>query len=73
MAKLSRKHKGIIFLLLSSLGFAAMSIFVKLAGDLPTFQKVFFRNLITVVLSLGLILYHRSPVLSNKRVSNLYC
>ena len=28
----------------AAFGFAMMSLFVKLAGDLPAFQKAFFRN-----------------------------
>lgn len=64
--KLSRKTRGIIFLLMSALGFAIMSIFVKLAGDLPTVQKVFFRNMITSVISIILIIKHRHPILHSK-------
>lgn len=37
--KLSNRSKGIIFIILSAFGFAMMSAFVKLAGDLPSFQK----------------------------------
>ncbi|MCF7925525.1 MAG: EamA family transporter, partial [Candidatus Izimaplasma sp.] len=65
MALLSNKTKGIIFLLLSAFGFAVMSIFVKLSGDLPTIQQAFFRNIITVFLSLGLITYHGNKLLRN--------
>ncbi|MEC9484490.1 MAG: DMT family transporter [Candidatus Izemoplasma sp.] len=65
MAHLSSKMKGILFLLLSAFGFAVMSIFVKLSGDLPTIQKVFFRNLITMIFSLSLILYYRSKLIND--------
>ena len=41
---LSNKSKAIGFILLSALGFAMMSVFVRLAGDLPFTQKSFFRN-----------------------------
>ncbi len=44
--KLSSKTKGIMFILTASLGFALMSTCVKLAGDLPSLQKAFFRNLV---------------------------
>lgn len=66
MSKRSNKTKGIFFLLLSALGFAVMSIFVKLSGDLPTLQKVFFRNLITAILSFILILRYKSPIIKHK-------
>lgn len=40
------KNKAIIYIMLSALGFATMSMFVKLAGDLPSIEKSFFRNLV---------------------------
>ena len=33
----------------AALGFAMMSLFVKLAGDLPAFQKAFFRNFVALI------------------------
>ncbi|MDO5416184.1 MAG: DMT family transporter [Lachnospiraceae bacterium] len=42
------KYKGILFIILSSLSFAVMNLFVRLAGDLPSFQKSFFRNLVSL-------------------------
>ncbi|MDO4594607.1 MAG: DMT family transporter [Tissierellia bacterium] len=43
--------KGIIFMLISALGFAMMQMCVKLTGSrIPTFEQVFFRNLITMFL-----------------------
>ena len=41
--------KGVLCLILSAFSFSLMSLFVRLAGDLPTFQKAFFRNLIATV------------------------
>lgn len=43
---MSRKTKGIIFILLSAFCFSMMNTFVKLSGDLPPIQKSFFRNLV---------------------------
>lgn len=49
---LSNKNKGIIALLVASLGFAFMSIFVKLVGpDIPVVQKVFFRNFFSMIVA----------------------
>ena len=42
---------GILFILLSAFFFSLMSIFVRLSGDLPTFQKSFFRNLVASVVA----------------------
>lgn len=50
------KIKAIVFMLLSSLSFAAMGAFVKLSGDLPTFQKAFFRNFIVLLISIYVVI-----------------
>lgn len=49
MAKISQKSKGILYIMAAALGFAMMSLFVKLAGDLPAFQKAFFRNFVALI------------------------
>lgn len=43
------KTKGIIYVIIAAFGFSGMSLFVKLAGDLPAFQKAFFRNFIALI------------------------
>lgn len=43
------KYKGIIYILLAAFGFAMMSTFVRLAGDVPSIQKSFFRNLVALI------------------------
>ncbi|MDW7651902.1 MAG: DMT family transporter [Bacillota bacterium] len=40
------RNKGILLMVLSSLFFAVMATLVKLSGDLPTMEKVFFRNVV---------------------------
>ncbi|MCQ2492003.1 MAG: DMT family transporter [Lachnospiraceae bacterium] len=42
----SNKNKAIFCILISALGFATMSMFVKMAGDLPSIEKSFFRNIV---------------------------
>lgn len=61
--KLNNKSKGIIFIILSAFGFAMMSAFVKMSGDLPSFQKTFFRNIISLIIAFILILIHKSSFL----------
>ncbi|MBW6411730.1 DMT family transporter [Clostridium weizhouense] len=56
---LSNRTKGIIFIILSAFGFAMMSAFIKLAGDLPSFEKAFFRNLVSTIVAFTLILKHK--------------
>ena len=38
--------KGMIMIILSAFFFACMNVSVRLAGDLPSVEKSFFRNLI---------------------------
>ena len=38
-------------MLLSGIGFATMNLFIRLAGDLPSMQKTFFRNAVVFVVS----------------------
>ncbi|MGL5677749.1 MAG: DMT family transporter [Cellulosilyticaceae bacterium] len=46
---MNQKYKGILYILLSALCFAFMNTFVRLAGDLPSVQKSFFRNLVALI------------------------
>lgn len=62
----SNRVKGIICIIASAFGFALMSAFVKLAGDLPNFQKVFFRNLISAIVALYLIIKHKGSLIGKK-------
>lgn len=52
---LDNKTKGIIMVLIASLGFAFMTIFIKLAGDIPSTQKVLFRNLFSAIITFVVI------------------
>ena len=45
------RSRGILFILMSAFFFSLMSVFVKMAGDLPTMQKALFRNLIAAVIA----------------------
>jgi len=59
-------------MVLSSLFFAIMATSVKLAGNLPTLEKVFFRNVIGFAAS-GYIIYRtRGSYLGNNRKALLY-
>lgn len=57
MAKveLSNRTKGIICILLSALSFSGMSSFINLSGDVPVFQKVFFRNLVAFFIAAAML------------------
>lgn len=63
---LSNRTKGIIFIIISAFGFAAMSAFVKLAGNLSSFQKTFFRNLVSLVVALSLVLKSKDSLFGKR-------
>ena len=62
----SDRIKGILCIIASACGFAIMSAFIKLAGDLPSFQKTFFRNLVAAVIALYLIIKHKGSLVGKK-------
>lgn len=64
--ELSNRNKGIIFIILSAFGFAMMSAFVKISGDLPSFQKTFFRNIVSLCVAFALIVNHRGSFFGKK-------
>ncbi|MCH5325252.1 MAG: DMT family transporter [Eubacterium sp.] len=61
------KYKGIICILLSAFCFTFMNIFVRLAGDLPSVQKSFFRNFVALIFALVILLKERSPLLPQSK------
>lgn len=46
--KLNQKTQGILYIIGAAFFFALMNLFVRLAGEVPTFQKCFFRNIVAV-------------------------
>ena len=60
--KLSNRGKGALCITGSAFCFSAMSAFVHLSGDLPVFEKAFFRNFIAAILVAALILVRRVPL-----------
>ncbi len=59
MNKFKQKDQAIIWMLVSALAFAIMGAMVKLANQVPVIEKVFFRNLITFLLMLVIIIKQR--------------
>ena len=50
------KRIGILYILGAAFGFAMMGLFVRLAGELPTFEKVFSRNFVAAVVALVMLI-----------------
>ncbi len=46
---MTNKSKAVILMLISSLAFAISAATVKLVKEIPIFEKVFFRNIISVI------------------------
>ena len=53
--KLKAKYKGILLIVSAAFCFACMAAFVRLSGDLPTFQKSFFRNFIALIVATAIL------------------
>lgn len=60
------KYKGILYIILSAFMFALMNVFIKLAGDIPSIQKSFFRNFIAAIFALIILLRDKSAFKINK-------
>ena len=56
---MNNKTKGIICIIASAFFFSLMSLFVRMAGELPTMEKAFFRNAIAAVFAV--VMLSRTP------------
>ena len=59
---MSQKNKGIILIIMSAFFFALMNMMVRLAGDLPSIEKSFFRNFVAVFFALIALKRSNTPV-----------
>ena len=55
--------KGMVMIILSAFFFACMNVSVRLAGEIPSFQKSFFRNLVAVVFAAVILLKDHETIL----------
>lgn len=56
---MNNKQKGTIYIILSAFFFAMMNVFVRLAGDLLSFEKSFFRNLIAMFVAMIVLIKNK--------------
>lgn len=61
------RKKGITYILLSSLFFALMAATVKFLGDMPTAEKIFFRNLVGIFVAFSLVKKSGSSLVGNNK------
>lgn len=66
MANINNRTKGIICILLSALCFSGMSSFINLSGDVPTPQKVFFRNLVALFIASATLIKNKESFKPHK-------
>lgn len=64
---MSNKTKAVFSMLISALGFTLMSVTVKYLRDIPLFEKVFFRNLVSLIIAFYLIKKSAAPVFGQKK------
>jgi len=54
--KITNEHiLGLLYILLAAFFFSLMTLFIRLAGNVPTFQKAFFRNAFAAVVAIILL------------------
>lgn len=63
---MNSKTKGILYVITAAFGFSMMSVFVHLSGDLPSFQKAFFRNFAALIVVTLIMLKNRISFVPKK-------
>src|SRR5690625_2594655 len=53
-------------MLISAIGFSIMTLFVKLAGELPAIQKTFFRNFVSSIIAFVFVIYNKESLFGKK-------
>ena len=72
--KINAKTKGILYILTAAVGFSLMTVFVRLSGDLPSFQKAFFRNFIALIFISGVMIKNKTGLkIEKKNIKYLFC
>lgn len=59
---ISQKNRAIIAMLISAFSFSVMGIAVKLAVDIPVYEKVFFRNFVTLFFAYRIVKKNNVPI-----------
>lgn len=62
----SDKAKGVLCIIASAFCFALMNMFVRLAGDLPSVEKSFFRNIVAAVIAAAALIKGRESFMWQK-------
>lgn len=62
IVKISKKNMAVLLIILSALCFTGMNTCVRLAGDLPSIQKSFFRNFAAAIFAAIMLIKSRTPL-----------
>ena len=63
---MDNKPRAVLFMLMSAVAFSLMQTMVKLAGDIPTFEKVLFRNIVSLFVALLVILKSKTSMFGKR-------
>lgn len=58
----SKRTRALFLMFCSAAGFAVMAALVKLSGDIPSFQKSFFRNFVALIVSAVILYREKVPL-----------
>ena len=62
IGKLNNHVKGILCIIAAAAGFSLMTFFVRISGDIPTMQKVFFRNAVALVIAVTTLIVKKEKL-----------
>ncbi len=65
--RIPQKWKGVLCIISSAFCFAFMGAFVRLAGDLPSVQKSFFRNLVAFIFAAVILIRQKGSFLPQSK------
>lgn len=63
---MDNRPKAVTLMLISAFAFSIMSAMVKLSGDIPIFEKVFFRNLVGLIIAYIMVRNNKSRLLGKR-------
>lgn len=64
---MQNKKKAIFAMLIAGLSFSLMTALVKLSGDLPAYEKVFFRSFVSTIILFIWIKNHKKKLLGKRK------
>lgn len=65
----SLKIQAILCAIGAAFFFSLMALFVRLAGDMPVYQKMFFRNIVALFLTAGILLVKKESFIPKKETA----